>query len=136
MHAASASTRHCPWDWPFHWVLHPSTLKHPSGLLPLTLRAVRAPLALELTTQPTAFPPPDSLVNAETAELLRQATGAWSHTSHRVWPLSFRRGAVVVMLVGQRPHALEPEGRGRTPDDVWMLILSFCGRGWFLVDEE
>ena len=87
-----------------------------------------------------------SFVNPVAAKMLRAALQPWSPRDHRVWPDSFRRGAVHIMCVAQRlraragarcgrrrsarlaqPHELVPA----LPTDLWIAILGACSRHWW-----
>ena len=108
------------------------------------------PTALELTTRPEAFPFAPSLVRAEMAALVRAALMPWSPRTHRVQTAAFRRAAFAVMCVGQRlrgpaPASADGHARRRSrrldlarapplpglPDELWMAVLAYCGRGWW-----
>ena len=68
----------------------------------------------------------------ETAALMRAAASPWSNHTHRVWPLSFRaRGVFTVLCV-----ATFSEGWAALPKDLLLHVLGFCGRGWFISQQE
>ena len=76
-----------------------------------------------------------------TLRTMRLAHAAWAprRESHRVWPDSFRRSAVVLVLVKQRADRLAG-GRvvaplvgllSRMDVALFFRVLSFCGREWW-----
>ncbi|GAX10263.1 hypothetical protein FisN_3Lh465 [Fistulifera solaris] len=67
----------------------------------------------------------------ECKELIAQAESHWSAERHMLFTPADRKAVLTVLLVGKH---LELEGTGIFLD-LWPLILSYCGRGWF-DDEE
>ena len=76
-----------------------------------------------------------------TLQTMRLAHAAWAprRESHRVWPDSFRRSAVALMLVKQRADRLaggrvveaRVEQLSRMDVALFFRVLSFCGRDWW-----
>ena len=54
--------------------------------------------------------------------MMQEATGPWSPQASCVWPTSFRRGVLVMLLVGQRVAL---------PKEVLLNVLGLCSRHWF-----
>ena len=78
--------------------------------------------------------------NPSMATLLTLATGTWHPRAHHMFPASFRRTVVLVLCVAQRLQTREHRrsikirsGNEKVncnglPIEIWMQILSFCGR--------
>mmetsp|Transcript_9005 Transcript_9005/g.13056 ORF Transcript_9005/g.13056 Transcript_9005/m.13056 type:complete len:919 (+) Transcript_9005:71-2827(+) len=67
----------------------------------------------------------------ECYNLLNAAEGSWSPKTHKVFSPKDRRAVLELLTVGKH---LEQEGTGIFLD-MWPYVLSFCGRGWFEVDD-
>ena len=52
----------------------------------------------------------------------------WSPDVHCLWPLSFRLGVRLMLLVDSRSRTM--------PTELWLHMLSFCGCDWFQSSEE
>lgn len=63
----------------------------------------------------------------ECRELIAQAESHWSAERHMLFTPADRKAVLAVLLVGKH---LELKGTGIFLD-LWPLILSYCGRGWF-----
>uniref|UniRef100_A0A7S3L002 Uncharacterized protein n=1 Tax=Amphora coffeiformis TaxID=265554 RepID=A0A7S3L002_9STRA len=61
----------------------------------------------------------------ECRHLISEAESHWSPERHSLFTPADRQGVRTVLLVGQR---LEQQG---VFPEVWLEVLSFCGRGWF-----
>ena len=68
----------------------------------------------------------------ECKRLLSQAEQHWAPDRHRLFTPADRRAVMELLRVGKR---LELTGSGIFID-LWPLVLSFCGRGWFEVDNS
>lgn len=68
----------------------------------------------------------------ECKRLLSQAEQHWAPDRHRLFTPADRRAVMELLRVGKR---LELTGTGIFID-LWPLVLSFCGRGWFEVDNS
>uniref|UniRef100_A0A6U1S7H0 Uncharacterized protein n=1 Tax=Cyclophora tenuis TaxID=216820 RepID=A0A6U1S7H0_CYCTE len=68
----------------------------------------------------------------ECRQLISQAEQSWAPDRHCLFTPSDRRAVVELLRVGKR---LEQMGTGIFLD-LWPLVLSFCGRGWFEVEEK
>jgi hypothetical protein len=64
--------------------------------------------------------------------LISQAEKHWAPNRHLLFTPYDRRAVMELLRVGKR---LEQQGTGIFID-LWPLVLSFCGRGWFEVEEE
>lgn len=67
----------------------------------------------------------------ECKRLISQAEQHWAPDRHRLFTPSDRRAVMELLRVGKR---LELTGTGIFTD-LWPLVLSFCGRGWFEVEQ-
>jgi hypothetical protein len=65
-------------------------------------------------------------------QLINAAEGHWSPETHQVFSPADRRAVLELLRVGKR---LEQEGTGLFLD-LWPIVLSFCGRGWFERDHR
>ncbi|GMI29901.1 hypothetical protein TeGR_g1961 [Tetraparma gracilis] len=65
-------------------------------------------------------------------DLLNLSASAWSPKAHKVFEPNDRRGILEVLRVGKR---MEQTTQGIHILDMWPVILSFCGRGWFKPSE-
>ena len=68
----------------------------------------------------------------ECKRLLSQAEQHWAPDRHRLFTPADRRAVMELLRVGKR---LELTGTGIFID-LWPLVLSFCGRGWFEVENS
>ena len=66
----------------------------------------------------------------ECKALISQAEQSWAPDRHSLFTPTDRRAVVELLRVGKR---LEQMGTGIFID-LWPLVLSFCGRGWFEVE--
>ena len=66
----------------------------------------------------------------ECKTLISQAESCWAPNRHTLFTPSDRRAVLELLRVGKR---LEQTGSGIFID-LWPLVLSYCGRGWFEVD--
>ena len=64
----------------------------------------------------------------ECRALISKAEQSWSPDCHLLFTPQDRKAVMELLRVGKR---LEQQGTGLCVRDVWPLILSFCGRGWF-----
>jgi ankyrin repeat protein len=67
----------------------------------------------------------------ECRELISQAEQNWAPDRHSLFTPADRQAVMELLRVGKR---LELSGAGIFTD-LWPLVLSFCGRGWFEVEE-
>ena len=68
----------------------------------------------------------------ECKNLISEAEQHWAPDRHLLFTPSDRRAVMELLRVGKR---LEQMGSGIFID-LWPLVLSFCGRGWFELEEE
>ena len=68
----------------------------------------------------------------ECRELISQAESNWTKERHRLFTPADRKAVTELLRIGKR---LELQGSGIFID-LWPEVLSFCGRGWFEVEEE
>jgi ankyrin repeat protein len=68
----------------------------------------------------------------ECRQLISEVEQNWTPDRHSLFTPGDRRAVAELLRVGKR---LELEG-SFTFIDMWPEVLSFCGRGWFEVDEE
>ena len=68
----------------------------------------------------------------ECKTLISQAEQCWAPNRHTLFTPADRRAVLELLRVGKR---LEQIGSGIFID-LWPLVLSFCGRGWFEVEGE
>ena len=68
----------------------------------------------------------------ECKTLISQAEQCWAPNRHTLFTPADRRAVLELLRVGKR---LEQIGSGIFID-LWPLVLSFCGRGWFEVERE
>lgn len=68
----------------------------------------------------------------ECKALIAQAESHWSAERHMLFTPADRKAVLAVLLVGKH---LELKGTGIFLD-LWPLILSYCGRGWFEVEDS
>lgn len=123
---------------PLHWACEARdaaklrALLRRDGAGDLQVRARARYTALQLAQ--ISGPPVNAPVSEEVLAMTRAALSPWEPAAHGVWPLSFRRGARTLMLVSRR---LLTEGQELLvlPNDVWLRVLSFCSRTWFIVDD-
>ena len=64
----------------------------------------------------------------ECRALISKAEQSWSPDCHLLFTPQDRKAVMELLRVGKR---LEQRGTGLCVRDLWPLILSFCGRGWF-----
>ena len=62
-------------------------------------------------------------VSVPFVRLVERAMEPWSPGVHSLWPLSFRRGVRLMLLVDRRSRTM--------PTELWLHVLSFCGCDWF-----
>ncbi len=103
---------------------------------PRTSTPVSSPLLLSMIPQQpiTSSKPWNCLTQRsidECKELIAQAESHWSAERHMLFTPADRKAVLTVLLVGKH---LELKGTGIFLD-LWPLIISYCGRGWF-DDEE
>lgn len=68
----------------------------------------------------------------ECKELISQSEQNWTPGRHLLFTPSDRKAVMELLRVGKR---LEQEGGGIFID-LWPEVLSFCGRGWFELEDE
>ena len=68
----------------------------------------------------------------ECRDLISKAEQSWAPDRHLLFTPRDRRAVMELLRVGKR---LEQRGSGIFID-LWPLVLSFCGRGWFEVEES
>ena len=66
----------------------------------------------------------------ECRDLISQAEQNWTPVRHSLFTPADRRAVMELLRIGKR---LEMQGTGLFVD-LWPLVLSFCGRGWFEVN--
>jgi hypothetical protein len=66
----------------------------------------------------------------ECKKLISQAEQCWAPNRHTLFTPADRRAVLELLRVGKR---FEQTGSGIFID-LWPLVLSFCGRGWFEVE--
>lgn len=67
----------------------------------------------------------------ECRQLIAASEGPWCPSRHSLFTPSDREAVMELLRVGKR---LELTGKGIYVKDVWPVVLSFCGRGWFEVE--
>jgi hypothetical protein len=69
----------------------------------------------------------------ECKTLISEAEQSWAPDRHELFTPEDRRAVMELMRVGKR---LELQGTGIHVQALWPTVLSFCGRGWFQVDDS
>ena len=64
----------------------------------------------------------------ECRKLISNAEQSWAPVRHLLFTPQDRKAVMELLRVGKR---LEQQGTGLCVRDLWPLVLSFCGRGWF-----
>jgi hypothetical protein len=65
-------------------------------------------------------------------DLIFKAEQSWAPDRHLLFTPQDRRCVMELLRVGKR---LEQKGTGIFID-LWPLVLSFCGRGWFEIEQD
>lgn len=67
----------------------------------------------------------------ECRQLISEAERSWAPDRHSLFTPADRQAVVVLLKIGKRL-----EQQGTLFYDMWPHVLSFCGRGWFEVEDE
>ena len=68
----------------------------------------------------------------ECKTLISEAEQSWAPDRHELFTPEDRRAVMELLRVGKR---LELQGTGIHVQALWPTVLSFCGRGWFQVED-